>query len=197
MRSVSPDRNRNQLDVPDQIPGKGEAMPTAGKSSRARQVAMRIGLRLIPVGAILASTTLIATPAHAASVTIIRSWETGLCLDSNFAGEVYTLPCNVPQNNNHQKWRTNYPSTGRTWIQNLATGLCLVTSEGNTVRTVPCDTGGFYQEWVIEPSGLDSNPDAWMAGNYATKDTLKSDRSGRVFTYYTSNPFLRNWKFGY
>ncbi|GII85614.1 hypothetical protein Ssi03_36040 [Sphaerisporangium siamense] len=170
-------------------------MPTAGKSSRARR-AMRAGLRLVPMGAILASTAIIATPAHAETVSILRSWETGLCLDSNFAGEVYTLACSVPQNNNHQKWRTNYPFGGPTRFQNVATGRCLAGTTDDLgfgyAYTTPCGQG--FLGWNI--NGSQSN--VWTVGHSGSGSVLESDRSGHVsIAPIGSGGVYHNWKFGY
>ncbi|MFK0046015.1 RICIN domain-containing protein [Streptomyces sp. NPDC090741] len=87
-------------------------------------------------GTVLALAGSVATPAPAEAATLsghLKNAKTGRCLDSNFAGEVYTLPCQ--HGNDHQIWeisddlpseyRTAEDGHGRFRFRNRATGRCL------------------------------------------------------------------------
>ena len=81
------------------------------------------------------------------------AWE-HRCLDSNFAGEVYGIPCN---GGGYQRWWWNYKGTwyiswyGKSYdvyeIVNKATGRCL-DANGADVYTLACN-GGNYQRWYV------------------------------------------------
>ncbi|RBQ18461.1 xylanase [Spongiactinospora rosea] len=164
-------------------------MPTAGTLSRARRVATRIGLRLIPVGAILASTALIATPAHAELVTQIRSWKTGRCLDSNFKGEVYTQPCNAPHTNRHQYWIF----TGG-HLKNDATGRCLDSNGDGRLYTLPCQWPNTWQDWEAQQGRA---RDVAIIQNLRTGLVLDSNEGGGAYTHRRNGGFYQDWKLGF
>lgn len=86
--------------------------------------------------------------------TIQEYYQPWRCLDSNYAGSAYGIPCNGGA---YQHWHFNYTGTmtdslyGRTWnayeIVNVQTGRCL-DSNGTDVYTLPCN-GGLYQRWFF------------------------------------------------
>ncbi|MFI9550199.1 RICIN domain-containing protein [Nonomuraea endophytica] len=95
---------------------------------------------LLVVTALTAFTGVIATPAHT-ETTILRNWATGLCLESNHDGHVYTLPCQ--DGNNWQTWVMYFP-TDRWDVANFAseeTFRELDSNHAGNVYTLP-DNGG-------------------------------------------------------
>jgi serine/threonine-protein kinase len=70
----------------------------------------------------------------------IKNNQTGLCLDSNYAGAAYVLSCN---GGNYQKWLLQKGGL----IQNWQTGLCLDSNADGQVYTRGCNDGNNYQIW--------------------------------------------------
>jgi serine/threonine-protein kinase len=142
------------------------------------------------------SLTLAANSAEAGigSLTILRSWATGVCVDSNYAGSAYAIGCNggnfqnwfiggyglwacgaygcgpvvglrsnetnlvldsnwagavythvyVPDNDANQEWLMTGNDTV-TQFQDVATGLCLHTNGDGALFTTGC--GSNFQDW--------------------------------------------------
>jgi hypothetical protein len=121
---------------------------------------------LAPVSASAATVARTATATAAAAVpadVAVRSgWfglQTGVggyCLDSNTAGSVYVLPCQVPGNKfqdwNWTEWKAYSPYQGYYYfysIKDQATGRCLDSNAaGQVYATNPCQApGNGFQDW--------------------------------------------------
>jgi hypothetical protein len=120
---------------------------------------------LTPVSASAATATHTAAAAAASPATVaVRSGWFGLqsdefggvdCLDSNAAGNVYQLPCQVPGNKYQDwswtEWKAYSPYSGYYYfysIQDQATGRCLDSNAAGAVYTNPCQApGNAYQDW--------------------------------------------------
>jgi hypothetical protein len=89
-------------------------------------------------------------PAHAGNgdwYRLVSIGYPGLCLDSNFAGDVYLLDCSLNANN-HQRWQMWFGG----FTKNVATGNCLTLKPGGTLRAERCDPAQrnvdqFWQQW--------------------------------------------------
>jgi serine/threonine-protein kinase len=117
---------------------------------------------LAPVSASAAAATRTVTAAAAApaDVAVRSGWfglETGVgyCLDSNAAGSVYVLPCQVP-GNKYQDWSWTEWQAYSTYqgyyyfysIKDQSTGRCLDSNAAGQVYTNPCQApGNAYQDW--------------------------------------------------
>lgn len=74
------------------------------------------------------------------------------CLDSNYAGFVYVLPCT--NDNDFQRWRHWFGG----WIKNVETGLCLTLLPGWELGARDCDYFNRYQYWEEWNTGWIRNP---------------------------------------
>lgn len=115
--------------------------------------------------------------------------QTGRCLDSNFSGDVYTLPCN---GGDYQNWDAHYdPNTGLTTFTDDMTGRCLDSNYSGDVYTLPCN-GGDYQNWNLEyVQGFgEYNQD------FQTLRWLDSNYNGDVYTTpadYSFTDYYQAW----
>jgi hypothetical protein len=143
---------------------------------------------LAPVSASAAPVTRTVTAAAAAPAdSTVRSGWFGLhtsisgdvasCLDSNAAGSVYLLPCQVPGNKYQDwtwtEWRAGTSQQGFYYfysIENQATGRCLDSNAAGDVYTNPCQApGNEFQDWTW---GAGSITDTSMFTDLATSRPL-------------------------
>ncbi|MEW9555365.1 ricin-type beta-trefoil lectin domain protein [Nonomuraea sp. NPDC050783] len=168
-------------------------MPNGTTPTRRSQ--RRWGARgaYVIVGVLLASLALVASPANAypPNPGIIRNWATGRCLDSNFAGQIYTLPCN---NGNFQLWQILYYD-GSWWrIRNYQTGLCIDGNNNSAVYMSPCQDPNLWQKWSInwrEGAAIWSN----VTFKHATNSwCLDSNGAGAVYTQPCNGGGFQDWR---
>jgi hypothetical protein len=120
--------------------------------SRAGAVASLLGALgltvalAVPAGASV-TTIAQAAVANTTVTTTLVDVRTGMCLDGNSSGAVYTHSCN---GGNYQKWRQIWTSQGFV-MESVATGSCLydfyISANLYGVRTAPCNYNAGYQNF--------------------------------------------------
>jgi hypothetical protein len=136
-----------------------------------------------------AATIGISSPAWAVDYGSYQSRRTFACLDSNAAGDVYTLGCNTGTN---QDWDLQFISGTSYYLKNRATGRCLDANAANSVYTLSCN-GGTNQRWRRVYPGSSTAYGQWI--NVATGKCLTSSVyvSGNVFTSVCSTEQTDLW----
>jgi serine/threonine-protein kinase len=161
------------------------------------------------VGAFSAITA--ASPAQADWVgeNVIRNWETGLCLDSNWAGDVYTLPCELGTNP-HQVWEIWQQGTSSmgpiVQLRNKATGRCLDTADGSNPVTIssydcPAHPAGWLPPAYVYRTFFHATGSPWYKMQfrswYSSGYCLDSNRGGDVYSIPCNGGNYQNWRHGY
>ncbi|GAA2690684.1 hypothetical protein GCM10010412_080410 [Nonomuraea recticatena] len=108
-----------------------------------------LGRTALAIAAAAALTAAMVTPsqadASAATYFTLKNQDSGLCLDSNLNGSVYTMRCN---GGHYQQWRfVDGQTTRQKLYKNRATGLCLINYMQNGVETGTCDATWWKQNW--------------------------------------------------
>ncbi|GAA0448157.1 hypothetical protein Ade02nite_60800 [Paractinoplanes deccanensis] len=140
----------------------------------------RAALPLIATALIVAG---VAAPAHAADqVNSWRNLATGMCLDSNGLGQVYTMSCN---NGLYQNWQDKPMSTNFRNHKNAATGNCLMAGVLSYVNAMPCDNFTTLQMWTFG-SGYLTN----VNNGYC----LDSNFQGHVYAGRCNGGLYQQWE---
>ncbi|MGI5182393.1 RICIN domain-containing protein [Dactylosporangium sp. CA-152071] len=184
----------------DQLARSGtDRTPRYGRRSR------RLLAVLITVVTVAMSAVAFQSPAQAyVGTSVLRNWETGRCLDSNWNGDVYTLPCSLPvRSNDHQIWepvKLVHNKFDIVKLRNKATGLCLIWLPGNpnVIRTTDqCGYNGLASDirisWAAEGTGW-SNV---VFRNRVGGQVLDGNHVGHVYPHASNNGGFQQWKFGY
>jgi Ricin-type beta-trefoil lectin domain len=138
--------------------------------------------------AVVASVLAIATTSIAANpVETYKNLATGYCLDSNTAGQVYTLGCN---GGSFQKWTVIRSGSNRI-LKNVATGYCLDSNTAGQVYTLGCN-GGSFQKWTVIRTVI-GKASYITFKNLATGYCLDSNTSRQVYTLGCNGGSFQKW----
>jgi serine/threonine-protein kinase len=181
-------------------------MHTAPQASGSRRwtwprvTARRVVLLIAVLASLLAFTPLNAK-ADANGVTILRNWQTGMCLDDN-GGTVFEAQCN---SNPSQNWLIFWPggtdSAGHYVIKisNKLTNTCLTTENESTsagggdplpVWTAACDQSpGQWWVWYGDPT----------VGQYHNQanDACLDNNGSAVYAQACNGGGFQDWRQGY
>ncbi|MFI1398127.1 RICIN domain-containing protein [Streptomyces sp. NPDC020681] len=166
--------------------------PRSGFGRAALKVGI-VALALLPAAALSVVTSGNSAQASAGA-SILRNMETGLCLDSNFNGDVYTSPCGSPIDSNAFQLWERFEFRGSVQLTNIATGRCLSQRWDRPIATEPCSLShpsAGWQFWGVE-GGWDN---IVLRNSYS--DALDSDRAGGVYSYPYNGGGFQRWKLGY
>ncbi|MEW2079983.1 hypothetical protein AB0941_41840 [Streptomyces sp. NPDC013433] len=172
-------------------------VPSSRETARrgSRKALTLVGRCLAVLGMLVGSAAVAAPSASAAGSDFLRNWENGRCLDSNYAGEVYTSPCQF--GNAYQQWEMLNLQGGEhghdvAQFKNAATGLYLryvdYPQTGpylDNTRTYWAGAGSDWQHAALRPLG----------GSFYL--CLASDGGGTVWTEACSGAGYQNWKYGF
>lgn len=170
---------------------------------RKRWHAAAVAAGVVVAVAVTASMPALAAPAAPAGTSFIlkspQDAQTGRCLDSNAAGDVYTSPCQAP-GNSYQDWiETAYQvelpaffgSPTSYSLEDAATGRCLDSNANGNLYTSPCQApGNTYQDWVPNDEII---PGSRSLRDGATGRCLDSNANGNAYTLPCNGGNFQNW----
>ncbi|MCL9798020.1 ricin-type beta-trefoil lectin domain protein, partial [Frankia sp. AgKG'84/4] len=132
-------------------------------------------------------------PAPAPSGEVWVDVATGLCLDGNGNGDMYTLGCN---DGDYQRWIISASGDG-VRVRSAFTGRCIGSHANGsspsgaryrgTVYAAACD-GGAAQVWTRT-----SESQGYVFRNAATGECLDSDASGGLYTQDYNGGNYQHW----
>ncbi|MER5432107.1 ricin-type beta-trefoil lectin domain protein [Streptomyces sp. NPDC002588] len=154
----------------------------------------------LAVGLSLGLSFIGASPASAyVGSNFLRNWATGLCLDSNSKGEVYTLPCQ--QGNDFQTWEPIYvlhTSNDVVQVKNKATGWCLYRNPlDGSLETYPCDDVSVGVSWNQRFDAIGSSWTKIQLKNWFGGNCVDSNASGSAYLLDCNDGGYQQWRLGY
>ncbi|GAB1822550.1 RICIN domain-containing protein [Herbidospora sp. RD11066] len=137
----------------------------------------------------------------------LKNYATGRCLDSDFNGNVYTLPCSPPYFNLHQLWEPilQYRGDGIAGsphrfdlvvLKNRATNRCLARMDNGALRTtVECDDNEWNsaREWYAQGSSWNKVIFSLWWGN--TSYAVDSNHAGQSYAQTWNGGQHQQWNF--
>ncbi|MFD7664705.1 RICIN domain-containing protein [Streptomyces sp. NPDC059788] len=149
---------------------------------------MRAKLGTAGALAALGISMIVAPSAHAADPVnnkqqSIHNEQTGLCLDGDYEGKVYTKACTP--NNKFQQWTPVFMEAGAFKLRHAATGMCLTLVNREMITNMGC-SDYYYppQAWYLVHDGnanmlttvYDGVLDSDAKGNVYPKDRTHNNR---------------------
>ncbi|MEU9796688.1 RICIN domain-containing protein [Streptomyces sparsogenes] len=119
-----------------------------------------------------------------------KNEQTGLCLDSDAQGNVYTKDCAWDKHNAYQQWSFLYDASRDEFrLRNVQTLRCLEANSGDGVKTAPCSDHNI-QKWTETAYN-----GAMIIQSVYNGRALDSNHKGQVYTspWGTGNPYMRWW----
>jgi hypothetical protein len=126
-------------------------------------VAGLVGVGAAPAGAAASITRHPDNAQILDNAQIMINRASGECLDSDYDGRVYTLPCN---SGNFQNWRP----VASTLFVNSQTDRCLDSDNAGRVYTLPCN-GGNLQNWHADGARIVNNQTGLCLADFAGIET--------------------------
>lgn len=126
--------------------------------------------------------------AHAGGLWTISDAATNRCLDSNYSGNIYTLPCN---GGNYQNWNQIQQKNGSYILQDRQTGLCLLIF-ANGVRMGGCSSAATDPSYLWYEYGGDYGT---IFKNQGYGAVLDSNAAGNVYSSpdWARGNMYQNW----
>ncbi|MER7277860.1 hypothetical protein ABT369_25805 [Dactylosporangium sp. NPDC000244] len=172
-------------------------MSTAARRARRR--------RLIGVGvaALAAAAAVLAdpAPAHAyVGTNILRSYQTGWCLNSDAPGTVNSRPCSTPiGSNKRQMWEPIYlrhDTSDWVMLRNVATNQCLqADAPWFEILTVGC-VAGVGPAWKAEGTWQNVIFRQWPDNAGRVPISLATDATHDVFPKRYDGSNFDRWRYG-
>jgi serine/threonine-protein kinase len=125
--------------------------------------------------------------AAEAQTTILRSWATGRCLESNFGGRVFTAPCQ--SGNNYQYWTLHQRSPNSIY-ENYATGMCLAANAPGAIYTTECQNS---TNWTMYWDIGRPYANVVVVRHRTTIQCVDSNHAGNAYTHTCGSNF-QDWK---
>lgn len=135
----------------------------------------------------------------------LKNYATNRCLDSNWAGDVYTLPCSPRNTNDHQLWEPILQHRGDgipgsrlrfdlVVLKNRATGRCLARISSGALRTtVECEDNdsSSAREWFAQGTSWNKVIFSLWWGN--TSYAVDSDYAGNAYSQAWNGGLHQQW----
>lgn len=169
-----------------------------------RRIGRASTLLALVLSVLFGSVAFAPAPAHAVDdlqETMLRSWPTGLCLETMEVrgvdtAPVFMRPCNFGYS---QRWRYDYfpPALNAgsgTWaIKNMRTGWCLDGNDAGAVYAKPCQWTNTWQKWNVYPFRDNKGHDVVRIQGQRTRRYLNAEHIGTDREDNTS----KDWHEGY
>jgi hypothetical protein len=155
----------------------------------------KIAVTAAAAAAFVAIITFLSPAASASdNNTFLRSWATGRCLDSNFAGSVYTSPCG--SGNSYQHWNLHYVAAPNVYVvENVATGMCLAANAPGALYTTYCHDP-IFTNWTMYWYIGRPYPSVLVLQHQTTVQCLDSNHAGNAYTHVCGSNY-QDWKDGF
>ncbi|MDX3386093.1 ricin-type beta-trefoil lectin domain protein [Streptomyces niveiscabiei] len=154
---------------------------------------------VLALGLTLGFSLFNAGPASASVIvqnTLIRNWETGMCLEWNPAGSDYVITGTCNFETNVQRWDVEFQYHANYDVVTIKTrsGKALTwTNDFTSVKTLNYVAGSSNQQFA----GVGSSWDQVQLTDVSTRRCLDSNRVGQTYGLGCNGGGYQKWKLGY